>query len=212
MDDTAIVGVVHRPGQHLRDPRSLLDRHRARRQPPGQVLPFDHFQRQVGGPVRLADLMDFHDIGVVQTGGGLGLPVEPVELFRVDAPDRPDHLQGDPPLEPHLRCKIDDPHAADADLAKDLVARHMRVTRAVRYCLGRFVTAPCGVEGVMEGDLQLDRFRELGEPHQEVSQVGWFPRLLAEQELAVDKVERKVGVGGDRRESLEIPLRRPPLV
>ena len=47
---------------------------------PGQALPLDEFERQVRPPVVLADLVDLHDVRMLEPGDRLRLAAEAVEL------------------------------------------------------------------------------------------------------------------------------------
>jgi hypothetical protein len=70
---------------------------------------------------RLAHPEDRYDVRVVQVGGGLRLPLEPLALLlRHGAADR-EHLQGDVPAQRLLHGLVDHPHAAAAHLAQDAV-------------------------------------------------------------------------------------------
>src|SRR5262249_39272867 len=72
-----------------------------------------------------ADAEDRDDVGVVQAGGRLRLPLEPLALAVVKEELR-QHLQGDVPAQGDLLGLIDDAHAAPADLAQDAVVAQPR--------------------------------------------------------------------------------------
>ena len=75
----------------------------------------------------LADGVDLHDVGVLEPGDRLGLGPEPQPLGIGPAGPADDHLEGDEPVEPALPGLVDDAHPAVADLADDLVPRHVKV-------------------------------------------------------------------------------------
>ena len=70
----------------------------------------------------LADVVDLDDVGVLEPGDGLGLGQEADGGLGAGVRAGQDHLQGDGAVEPDLAGLVDDPHAAAAQLALDLVA------------------------------------------------------------------------------------------
>ena len=83
MDDAALVGGVHGPGQRL-DQRGRLARAAAASPSSllGQAAAVHELQREEGLAVVLADLVDLDDVGVLQAGDGLGLGAEAGQLLR----------------------------------------------------------------------------------------------------------------------------------
>ena len=69
----------------------------------------------------LADLVDRHDAGMVEVGGGLGLEVEALDLVVAGELAGEDHLERDGPVQADLPGPVDHPHAAAGDLAEQLV-------------------------------------------------------------------------------------------
>ena len=57
--------------------------------------------------VDAADLVDLHDVGVHQCGGGLGLHVKPPHISRVGRQLALEHLEGDLPPQRNLLGQID---------------------------------------------------------------------------------------------------------
>ena len=80
----------------------------------------------------LADLVDLHDVRVLQLGHRLRLGAEAGQLLRAGVVARQDHLQGDDPVQLHLPGLVDHAHAAAAQLAEDLVAGHDGPRRGTR--------------------------------------------------------------------------------
>ncbi len=72
----------------------------------------------------LANLVDLHDVGMLEPGDGLALPAEPRALGRPRVGSRQDHLQGDNPGQPDLPCLVNNTHPAAAEDAQDLITRH----------------------------------------------------------------------------------------
>ena len=77
MDDPLLVGGVNRLGQRLDRLCGVEGRLRRMGQLLLQRFPGDEFQRQKRPAVKLADLVDLHDVGVVQRRHGLGFDAEP---------------------------------------------------------------------------------------------------------------------------------------
>jgi hypothetical protein len=69
----------------------------------------------------LADLVNRHDVRVVEVGGGFRLGVEALHVTRRRQLLGEDHLEGDDPVEALLSCLVDDAHAAAGDLLQQLV-------------------------------------------------------------------------------------------
>ena len=66
-------------------------------------------------PSCCADLVDRHDAGMVEVGGGLGLDVEPLDIGFGGKLAGEDHLERDRAIEAHLPGLEDDAHAASGD-------------------------------------------------------------------------------------------------
>ena len=88
----------------------------------GQALPLDEFERQVRPPFVLADLVDLHDMGMLEAGDRLRLAPEAVELSGRGVGTREQHLEGDQAVQPELPGLVDDPHSAPAQLGEDFIA------------------------------------------------------------------------------------------
>ena len=69
----------------------------------------------------LADLVDWNDIGVMQSRGGAGLAAEPLQDRPVAGRLPRQYLERHPVAERDLLGLVDDPHAAPTDLAEDPV-------------------------------------------------------------------------------------------
>jgi hypothetical protein len=122
VDDAALVGRVHGPGQPLDQLRRPLRR-------PGRTVELareaaagDELQREVRPAVLLADLVDLYDVRVLQGGDRLGLAAETGQFFRTGVAAGQDHLQGYEPLELQVSSLVDHTHTATAQLAENLVA------------------------------------------------------------------------------------------
>jgi hypothetical protein len=125
VQDTPLVGVVDGPGDSG-------DQGRRRRLPlPGVRASGRAGDGQVGHPggeasalhqphgkevptLMLADLVDGHDVRVVEGRGGLGLLFEPPDRRRRGKLTGPDHLEGDDPVQAQLPGLVTTPMAPAA--------------------------------------------------------------------------------------------------
>ena len=85
----------------------------------------------------LADLVDLHDVGVLQSGDRLRLDAEPLPLRGAGISAAQDHFQGDDAVEADLPGLVNDAHAAAVQLLQDLVAGHGQAHRWRRPGAGR---------------------------------------------------------------------------
>ena len=87
-----------------------------------QAAALDVLQLEVGQAVGLADVVDLHDVGVLQAGDGLRLGQEADGGLGAGMGAGQDHLQDAGAVQADLPGAVDDAHAAAAQLAQDLVA------------------------------------------------------------------------------------------
>ena len=87
----------------------------------GQVAALDELHAEVRLAVVDADLVDRHDAGVVEAGGGLRLQAEALHVVSGSELTGEDHFQGNRAVEAHLACFVDDAHAAARNLLQQLV-------------------------------------------------------------------------------------------
>ncbi len=78
--DAPLVGVLDGPRERGDQPRGVVSRHRPRlaRQPESEGRTGDVGGRDIGDRVDGASLVDGDDVGVVETGGGVGLSLKPL--------------------------------------------------------------------------------------------------------------------------------------
>ena len=81
----------------------------------------DVFHHQVGLPVFLGEVVDRHDVGVLETGDGFGLALESLLEVRVLQKDRMQNLDGDIAIEGGVIRLVDRRHTALAELLDDPV-------------------------------------------------------------------------------------------
>jgi hypothetical protein len=80
----------------------------------------------------LAEVVQRHDVRVLQSCDRLGLGQEAGEAVRPGVGARQHHLQRYHPVQLEVPCPVDDAHAAPAQFAQDLVAGHRRPGRGSR--------------------------------------------------------------------------------
>jgi hypothetical protein len=81
-------------------------------------------------PARLADLVNLHDVRVLQPCHRLGLDPEARQLPRPGMAAAEDHLERHGAFEGQVQRLVDDAHAPTADYSLDLVARHQNPSRS----------------------------------------------------------------------------------
>ena len=184
-----------------------------------QRLSLDELHGVEDDPAILADLVDRHDVGVVQPGRGPRLAAEPLQAPGVAGDRVGQDLQGDVPAQRQLLGLVDDAHAAAADLAEDaVVADPLR--RARRPARGPRRPGPGGVpggRGAGVGLLHHDQHREdvadavgqLRVPVGVLGQRGPLAAAVARDELLGELADR-VGRGNSRRSWPDLlPVPRP---
>lgn len=115
VDDAGVMGVLQRIAQ-LRYHRQGL----ARTQPAGaqhlaQRRAFDQLHHQIAPFAGPADIVDRHQIGMIEPGQGQGLAFEPSGERRIAAQLGGQDFQGHRPVEPFLPRAIHRTHAALSD-------------------------------------------------------------------------------------------------
>ncbi len=124
MDDPSRVQSRERREHVEADPDRLRDFERTVLQSLVQRFAVEQLHGDEQVALVLADLVDLADVGVVHAGGGAGLAPEAAPR-RVVVAAR-DHLQRDRPFEPLVARRIDDAHAALAQLVRDRVVSDAR--------------------------------------------------------------------------------------
>ena len=84
-----------------------------------QALALDKLHGVITDIAILADFVHGHDVGVMQSSGGAGLPAKPFLDQRVARHVARQDLECHPPAQRDLFGLVDDAHAAAADLAED---------------------------------------------------------------------------------------------
>ena len=95
-------------------------------EPPVQAAALEVLQLEVGEAVGLSDVVDLHDVGMLQAGDGLRLGQESGAGLGAGMATAQDHLQDAGAIQADLPGAVDDSHPAAAQLTQDLVARDGR--------------------------------------------------------------------------------------
>ena len=126
VDDAVLVGEVHRMGERFEKTGGVLGHLRLAGERLIQRRPIDVFQRKMGERITFADLVDLHDVGVLQSGNGLRLDLEAGQLLGAGMATGKDHLQRHQTVEFPLPRLVDDSHSPAAEFAKNVVATDIR--------------------------------------------------------------------------------------
>ena len=87
------------------------------------VTPSRNSMAMKAWPSLLADVVNGADVGMVESGGGLGFALEAAESLRVSGDLVGQELQGDEAAELNVLGLVDDTHAAAAEFLDDAVVR-----------------------------------------------------------------------------------------
>jgi hypothetical protein len=122
MDHALGVRVLERREDPVHDVELLLERaQRTGVDGLAQVRPVEQLHGHVEQPVLLPEVVDGHDVRVVQQGGRLGLALEALERLVAPAEMDGERLQGDVALENGVVGLVHLAHRAAAELAHDPV-------------------------------------------------------------------------------------------
>ena len=120
-----------------------------------------------------AEIIDRHDAGMVELGGGFGFLVKALHLLRGRPEAGADHLEGDDALQFDLPGFVDHAHAAMGDLPQQLVIAKGGL-RGVAVCRGFFLRPLIGGY-VGEGGVRCRIRGQLGPQGGQVS-IGFHVR------------------------------------
>jgi hypothetical protein len=124
VDDAFFLRIGKRRGDLARD--AQRQRGRERRAVAGQHLAAaDVFHRDVMQVAGVADVMDAHDVAVMQLGGDARFAQEAFAEVRIDEQRRRHHLERDFAVDRFLDRQIDRRHAAAAELAQHAITGNL---------------------------------------------------------------------------------------
>ena len=95
-----------------------------------EIAAVDQLHAEVMVSLVLADLVDRHDVRMIQVRRGLRLQAEPLEIIGRREPAGPDHLQRQHAVQADLPCLVNDAHAAFGDDLHQLVVAEVADARA----------------------------------------------------------------------------------
>ena len=89
----------------------------------------------------LADLMDGHDVHMLQIGGCFGFRMKPLDVLCGGQLSGQDHLDGHDPVEARLSGFVDHPHSAAGNLFEQFVVAEKRRTLGWLLLVRRWLIA-----------------------------------------------------------------------
>jgi hypothetical protein len=163
-----------------------------------------------------AEVEHLDDAGVVDRCNRLRLGQEAHPLLGVRVLACKDHFQGDDAVEALLPGLVDDAPAAPAQFLQDLVARRHRCGRRrwigwteslVRqgHCAEVQVAA---LDGLFHGELNGERFGQVGEPSVVFAWGRRFAEFLTQQHLVQDQVQNRLAVASQGRLLRQVGFRQ----
>jgi hypothetical protein len=198
VNDSLLMGRGYRPGQDFHQPRRLRSGQRRTLAMLLQAAAVDEFEGKERLSRLFADLIDLHDVGVMQPGNGRSFSAEAVALARPSLGTGADHFEGHDSVQLDLPGLVDDAHAAVTDLLQNLVPSRCRRPRA------RSRGAVAGSAGGLGGALLIDIRQGLSQihwrhrkPRRILGMVGAIAPLLPDAILLADQPERQ-RVGGSQ--------------
>jgi len=123
--DAAFVRLFERPGDLPRHRECLVERHRAAREPHGEILTPDQFHREqvdgrtIGEPGAL-ETIDLRNVGVIQGGEQPRFAFQTRDPLRIGAERCRQDLDGDLPHQPRIDGAVDLAHTTRAKRGGDL--------------------------------------------------------------------------------------------
>ncbi len=121
MDDPLLVRGRQGIGQGDGDLEDPLQGHAGRGDQLGEPLALDQLHGEEADTLGLLDRVDRDDVGMIQRGQGLGLPLEAVEPLRICGQLGRQHLQGHLAVEAQILGTINLAHTARTELFQDPV-------------------------------------------------------------------------------------------
>ncbi len=121
MQDAVLVGVMDGASDEGDQPSRGLRVGAQRRGPVREAAALDPLHTKVIAALVFADLVDRHDVGMLQAGGGLGLVTKAFHFLGGGKPAFPDHFQGDDTVQADLPRPIHHAHSAAGNLLLQFV-------------------------------------------------------------------------------------------
>src|SRR5438128_2836450 len=121
MENAALVGMMDGAGHRGEQPRGAALIAAEALEVIGEAAAFEQLHAEEGGASEIADVVDRHDVGMIEIGRLFSLVAEALDLLRRGTRTGQNHLQGDDAIETLLPRFVDDAHAAALDLVEELV-------------------------------------------------------------------------------------------
>ena len=126
MNHTLRVGGIQRFGDLHREGEGAIDRKGTALQALRERLPLEKLHDQVGDAVLLTYVVERADVGMTQAGERSCFTVEPLQLRRLNATRRGQHLDGDRAPQAEVAGVIDLTHSSGTEAGQDLVGSDSR--------------------------------------------------------------------------------------
>src|SRR5438445_9894818 len=118
------MGGVDGAGERFHQVGSRGCRHRVANQITRQAASFHEFQRKEWSALVFPDLIDLHDVRMLQASQRLRFAAKSVELLWIQMRSTLNHLEGDPATELSLPRLVHDSHSAYAQDFQEFITGH----------------------------------------------------------------------------------------
>ena len=126
MDQAVLVYHVHGPGQRFHQFGRPANGLRLAIDLVRQAGAVNEFQGEIRQIVLFADIIDLHDMRMLQPGNGFGFRVETGSFALARKAPCQDHLQGNQAFQTKMACLVHHAHGAPPHFVQDFVAGHRR--------------------------------------------------------------------------------------
>ena len=172
-----------------------------------QIAAVDQLHTEEEHAVLIADLVDRHDVRMIEVRGQLGLAAEPGSLRGRRQRARENHLQRHEPLQLEVPGLVNDPHATPGNFLQQEVVAHAFFTRRYRpsrrglaWRVGaEGVGIPCrGHRRIASGQLGIaerfhDHVLQVREPRKVFGGAGAVAAFAAELDLQREQLAEECG-------------------
>ena len=130
MDDCSRMRRHQRAGDLRRDRHGLTNRQSPAREPLSQRFALDEFGDDERAAVEIAEIVNHHDVRMIERGHGTGLEVKPAQAISVDAARQ--QFERNVALEVRIVRLVDLPHATGAQPRDDAIVGERPPDQLVR--------------------------------------------------------------------------------
>ncbi len=132
MQNPALVGVMDGPGDGRHQPRGRAQVARVTLDVRGQIAAVDELHAEIVLALVFADLVDWHDVGMVEVGGGFGFEAKTLEVGGRGQTPGANHLERQHAVQAELPGLVHNAHASLGDHLEQLVIAEVADPRAGR--------------------------------------------------------------------------------